>query len=144
MSNVSDQVETAMLALDDASADMYEEENALADLVFEIESIDQEMAQLEGEHDQLMLTYQGLAEGRTDWAASLEALLSVDEPDVRLDKIITRPGGEITVAWTAIGARAISGFDDHIRSVESLLELGSMQCEGLEPPLACTAEITVR
>ena len=144
MSKASDQVETTMLALDDASAEMYVEENTLADLVIEIESIDQEMAQLVGEHEQLMVTYQGLAEGRTDWAASLEALLSVDEPEVRLDKIITRPGGEITVAWTAKGAHAISGFDDHIRSVESLLELGSMQCEGLEPPLACTAEISVR
>ena len=144
MSGANDQVETATLALDDASAESFVEENALADLVFEIESIDQEMAQLVGEHEQLITTYQGLTEGWTDWAASLEAVLGVDDPDVKLDKIVARPGGELTVAWTATGAHAISGFDDHIRIVDSLLELGSMQCEGLEPPLACTAEIMVR
>ena len=144
MLEASDQVETATIALDGASAETYVEENTLADMELEIESIDQETAQLVGEHEQLILTYQGLTEGWTDWAASLEAVLVVDDPDVRLDKIVTRPGGEMTVVWTATGAHAISGFDDHIRSVESLLELGSMQCEGLEPPLACTAEIMVR
>ena len=146
LSSTNDRATTARSVLDEIEGLKSVEEGHIADEEAKIKAIDDQINQLEEQGDRASQAYSALTAARTDWEASLRALLAVDSPDIRFTKVTTKPDGTIVVTWTVAGIDAMGRFQGHMRDVDDILGLRSFQWEQQpgDDSLTFIADIVVR
>lgn len=120
------------------------EQSAVAERNAKITALVNEINQLDAQRDLLNQVREELDSAWVDWGGLVEALLGVDGPDVRLNKVVAEPGRKMKVTATAVDVAAIGRFQDHLKSVSDILVLHNFQWEQSDSSLMITAIVEVR
>jgi hypothetical protein len=119
------------------------EEDSMADLAVKIQSEVDAAARRQASRVEAAQAFDEFGV-KTDWAGAFELLLQADRPDLSFQKITAEADGKIEASGIVADIVAIGRFQEHMRTIDDVLDLLSLQLEDDDESQTFSIEIQVR